>query len=904
MMKKKLILIVSVLLCAGYASGAAEPNPWAAYRYAPDALRELDFASDKDWTLSVDGGAPRPIKVTAGGWNSDQQEPQIPSADVKDYAIYERQITIPAEAKGQVVKILFGGCNYGAEVYLDDQKITEHHAPMTPFEADVTAVAKPGETQRLKVKGYTRFHYGDRPNVPVGFDFNKGMKQHKYHDGCAKYAYGLTGYVRLALYPSVHIAEVFVRPSVSGKSLAYDVWVANGGADEREVVLKGSLSPWGKKSDWPYPALPDRSVRLKPGEVQKVTIEGVPWTLGPESYWWPNIPFREDYQARLHWLTLTLEQAGKVVHQSRQRFGFVEYQEGPFYYTVNGVRFTSFSDSNSYGQIGEYDCWTETPAFQPLGGFKGCAETWKRYQRIGFNNMRLSTSVPTRYMLETADEAGYMLVPEGGCWGNGTCKFDKTNFCFQIKETIRATRNHPCVARYSLANESLGGDVASPENKWRWLIDAAVEADPTRPYVFEVNTGQTGAVSGMEKGHAHQMGHYEMMPHVKSGDHIRGMGECAWATDGMAYYTSYVLAMRLNDWAHFAPWSWLNFWPNFLEGMNAERHPWKSNDYGDRKDGVDGWGSPIVEAVQWALHPYLVLDRGLLDANELITENSKSGTIKWPYWVPTYSAGSRLERPIEVFNNALTGDMLALNWSAHWDRAGGPLAAQGSVGPFRIEPGFHATQKVSFDMPNPGQPRRSLFLVLESVKDGKVVYHDERSRFTVTAKPLPQTTAAFVGEDATTKGDWRGKYGRAGFLLAGKKPNFPVESQVDLGEQNISQWVAVKESTEPRALVLGDGKRIIGYWRSWQRGNLCLPLNLGETPRQVSLYFLLDGKEQRQFAVRVRSAHDGRLLDQRTVEGFQEGKYFTWKMQGSVLVEIEPGTPVGKEAVLSGIFVD
>ena len=115
MMSKTLILIASALLCAAYA-GAAENNPWVSYRYAPDALREMDLASDKDWTLSIDGGAPRPIKVTAGGWNSDQQEPRIPSAAVKDCAVYERAITIPAEANGQVVKILFGGCNYGAEV--------------------------------------------------------------------------------------------------------------------------------------------------------------------------------------------------------------------------------------------------------------------------------------------------------------------------------------------------------------------------------------------------------------------------------------------------------------------------------------------------------------------------------------------------------------------------------------------------------------------------------------------------------------------------------------------------------------------------------------------------------------------------------------------------------------------
>ena len=55
------------------ANGKPAENPWGNYRFAPDAQREIDLASDTAWTLSVDGGPPRPIKVTAGGWNSDQQ---------------------------------------------------------------------------------------------------------------------------------------------------------------------------------------------------------------------------------------------------------------------------------------------------------------------------------------------------------------------------------------------------------------------------------------------------------------------------------------------------------------------------------------------------------------------------------------------------------------------------------------------------------------------------------------------------------------------------------------------------------------------------------------------------------------------------------------------------------------
>ena len=189
----------------------------------------------------------------------------------------------------------------------------------------------------------------------------------------------------------------------------------------------------------------------------------------------------------------------------------------------------------------------------------------------------------------------------------------------------------------------------------------------------------------------------------------------------------------LNDWAHFAPWSWVNFWPNFLEGMDARRHPWKVNDFGDR-GGRDGWNSPIVKTVQWAPHPYLVLDRGLLETNPAIRENSHSGKVGWPYRLPIYSTGTRIERRIELFNGALTGDQLQLRWHARWDDAEGPLVAEGVVGPVTIEPGFHATVTVAFDAPKLEAAERPLCLVLEVVKDGQQVNRDDHTRLTITAR--------------------------------------------------------------------------------------------------------------------------------------------------------------------------
>ncbi len=169
-----------------------------------EPLEVIDLASDEAWSLSIDGGPKRTIKVTADGWNSDQQEPVIPSAAVKDHVIYERDIVVPDSARGKVVKVEFGACNYGAEVFLDDQQIVEHHAPMTPFEADLTGLAEAGKTYSLRVKAYTRFHYGafGKPTtVTAGFDFNQGTA--KMFAGNTKYAYGLTGHVKLVVYPNV-----------------------------------------------------------------------------------------------------------------------------------------------------------------------------------------------------------------------------------------------------------------------------------------------------------------------------------------------------------------------------------------------------------------------------------------------------------------------------------------------------------------------------------------------------------------------------------------------------------------------------------------------------------------------------------------------------------------------------
>jgi hypothetical protein len=695
------------------------------------------------------------------------------------------------------------------------------------------------------------------------------------------------------LYAPVHVAEVFVRPSVKRDQLETRVWVRNSTAEDKRVTLRASLAAWDGH-DWKYPTLPAAETVVPARSVKELTIGPVKWGLGPGSYWWPNIPFREDYKATLHWLNLALEADGKTCHNYRQRFGFVEHAEGPYYYTVNGVRYTSFGDSNSYGQVGEYDCWTETPCFQPPhSGFKGCPEMWRRYQCVGFNSMRLSTSVPTRYMLETADEAGFMLNPEGASWGNGLGKFHKERFGGQLQDMIRAVRNHPCVARYSLANESLSAATRSPDNAWRWLIDAAMEVDDTRPYVFEVNNGQTGPVLGMKRGQAQQMEHYTQI--VKSGDHLRGMGECAWATDGMEVFPGMAMKMRVYDWAHFAPWSWLNFWPNFLEGMDHERHPWKANNHADRRDTVDGWGSPSVKAVERALHPYLVVDRGLVEGRMRLRGNA-GGQRALPPIASRYRAGDKVSRSIDVFNGGLSGRAMELKWEARWDGPNGERLHAGQSGPLEVEPGFHVTRKVEFALPATIDRPRQLYLVLESLKDGKAAYRSEPLHFQVLPAGAAVASVRFVGMDEKTQGDWRGKYGSAGHEVVGIATSLPKGVQLDWSDAGTYTWA---KQTDDRRAPVGNGTSRIAACR--YAGELSLQVDVPDKGRRLSLYYV-DWDRQRTKQTFTVWGEDGTVLDRREVGKTQGGCYLTWEVQGCVHITIEHQG--GPNAVVSGVFLD
>lgn len=835
----------------------------------------IDLSSETAWKLQIDGkGKKIPVNVPYGGWNSDRQKVLLDeNTDVQDFVVYSRVISIPDSLDNKVVKIHFGAVNFGAEVYLDEKLVTTHHSNFTAFDADITPYVQAGRKHTLKVKAYVLNHYKDangKYTIPTGYIYDKKL---------VKYPFGIARKVEMHVYPRIYIEDVFVKPSVSLASLSYDVQVVNATDKEEMVRLSSQLKPW-KNKQFDYPYISDTTFAIPANSTVCVQIKDIPWHLGKESYWWPNIPFAEDYQATLHYLDLNLSANGAEQYELRQRFGFVEHAEGPFYYTVNGVRVNLPSDASAVTQGCVYDGYAEAEAFRySEDPNKGCQETWKRYMRLGIRANRTHQEPPTQNLLDAADEVGFILIPETAIRGSHYPQSnDPANPYYRqhIQDMVRECRNHPSVARYSLSNELH----AVPE-----YLDMALVYDNTRPYVFETNThGKTTRVVS-KLGHAYVMTHYVDYPRPANG--IYGLGEYAWSTDGINEFASQGKLMRMNDICYYSGWSWTNYWPNFLEGWSHDTYAWQQNNHPDRVDGVDGWNSPLMAYVQKSLHPYLVCDK------EIEAKNRFSET--WPDVVPVLKPGEQTTRNLVVFNDVLFGDDLQLRWATRWDNPAGELVQQGEE-MLNIRPGFLQDVDVRLDVPElTGKDARKLYLVLTLEKEGKVVFSEKEIWYNVTAKK-PLNDIQFIGLDSITQGNWKGVYGEEGYDVAGAERK--LAGYISLQCEPADVWCWKEHTDDPRALqrFVNDGNtgvsRIAATYSRY--GNIVLTVDVGDQYRQLAVYCM---DWERNYRQPVYIPSTGQKL---SVDNFKNGKYMLFKVRGKVSIVI------GDERTsnICGVFID
>jgi hypothetical protein len=90
-----------------------------------------------------------------------------------------------------------------------------------------------------------------------------------------------------------------------------------------------------------------------------------------------------------------------------------------------------------------------------------------------------------------------------------------------------------------------------------------------------------------------------------------------------------------------------------------------------------------------------------------------------------------IERELEVYNDGLKGNHIAVIWETYWDSANGEFVDSGRIGNLTIEPGFHQTLKLKFPVPETEVTERKLNIVLRSELEGEEVFKEDDLYFLV-----------------------------------------------------------------------------------------------------------------------------------------------------------------------------
>ena len=406
------------------------------------------------WDFRFNANDPwQPIAVPAS-YNDQSPDPEFR----RHYgmAYYRTRFTVPEGAR-RVLR--FDAVTHNAAVRLNGEEIATHRGGFLPFEADITALAQPGETVTLEVEvdnrighstlpvgneGGTAFFGSDNAGIPA-VEAGKARQQMQGVNlpnfDFFNYA-GITRPVHLYTTPAAYIADIALAPAMDG-TLDYKINTIGDGLASIEILNdEGKVVADGK------------------GERGTLHVED-PHLWQPR----PGTPY----------LYTALVKFGQ--DEYRQQFGFRSVEVRGHQFLINGEPFYF-----------KGPCKHEDSAFRGRG-YDACVTVadLKLYQWLNANCLRMSHYPYAEEVYDLCDRLGIVVIDETPAVGIGAgaaCDPYKT---FPLKAyhsavlcaMIDRDKNHPCVVLWSLGNEpDTEHFPQSAYDYWRPLYEQAHAQDP------------------------------------------------------------------------------------------------------------------------------------------------------------------------------------------------------------------------------------------------------------------------------------------------------------------------------------------------------------------------------------------------------------------------------------------
>lgn len=692
--------------------------------------RTIDLASSAEiqWKFQPEDGPWSPIQVPAGGWRAQ--------GFGCDAGMYLVSFMIPAQAKGRRVRIEFEAVNFGVAIFVGPEeshmvKVASHVGGWIPFGIDVTEIVEPGKRcyLRLEVRGREKFKRGEKYLVPIAAPWFDGLAE------------GILRGVRLELVPLVAIENVFVRTFVEEKRVEVYATLRNTWNQRVEVDVPVRFSSATKKP-FAYPKCQAARITLEPKETREFLVAQAAWTLGPESYWWPNIPYRKGYQAILHRVSVQVVEKKQTVHEVDERFGFREFRTVGNTYQLNGVRCNLRGDNQQEANFGT-DAYAVAPGFLPpskkCAGWPGAVDN---LQRLNFNVLRIHQVPGTRYMLDVCDEMGLMIVHETPIRGSEQVAdhIAGRECCIQtVHDLVMRDRQHPCIVIWSAANELFWSNTPDKDACARFArtLQAVVnERDGTRPVIFDGMEDIGPDILNMQ----HYVGGCGLFP---QGGHPRadrpyGETESIWPVDncamGFAWMGTSTRTRRIKDNADIRNYVLNNAWPNYVpeqsrinQGLERKikKIEWPQAAVVPKEimpDIAHPWKHPNIRLMQQSFHPVPVWD---LEFDAINQYSDHEGN--WPVTEPALPAGASISRSLVVFNDELSGEEITVEWEVRGQ--GVKLSGKNEL---RIPCGENRMTTAQFLVPT--TVNRFQFIV-RTRKNGRLCFEEEKMFFRVLSVP-------------------------------------------------------------------------------------------------------------------------------------------------------------------------
>lgn len=377
---------------------------------------------------------------------------------------YQRTFFVPSGWENRRVVLRFDAATHRAKVWVDDTLVAEHEGGYTPFEADISALAVPGEEVRITVVVNNELTF---ESIPPGIleTLDDGSRKQRYYHDFFNYS-GLHRSVWLSATPTGHVADVTVTTDIDGATGVVGYRTEVDGAEPGSVRVElrdadGTVVASGSGAE---------------GELRVENAE----------LWRPGRGYLYD-------LVIELVDGSDVVDRYVQTVGIRTVQVEGTQFLINGEPF----HFKGFGM--HEDHLVRGKGHDPVSMIHDFALLdW-----IGANSFRTSHYPYAEEILDEADRRGIVVIDEtaavglnfgvaGGMFGGPmaeTFSPDTVNDATRevlaqaIRELVARDKNHPCVVLWSITNEPESHTDAS-RDFFEPLFAETRAADPTRPVSF------------------------------------------------------------------------------------------------------------------------------------------------------------------------------------------------------------------------------------------------------------------------------------------------------------------------------------------------------------------------------------------------------------------------------------